>query len=54
MSVSFKLLERFTLNRITPIIDHQLPKEQAGSRRGYCTTGQVVKLAQDIDDGYEH
>ena len=53
LSIVYKLLERLVLNRITPIVDPQLPKEQAGFRKGRCTTDQVANLTQHIEDGFE-
>ena len=34
------------------MIDPQLPEDQAGFRHGRCTTHQVVKLTNDIEDSF--
>ena len=36
-----------------PAVDPQLPEEQAGFRRGCSTVNQIVKLTDDIEDGFE-
>lgn len=48
LCIPFKLLERLILARITPVIDPQLPKYQAGFRCGRSTTDQVTLQCQDI------
>ncbi len=53
LCVPFKLLERMILARLEPIIDPQLPNEQAGFRRGRSTVHQVVKLTNDIENCFE-
>ena len=53
LCIPFKLLERLILARITPVIDPQLPKEQAGFRSGGSTTDQVTLLCQDIEDSFQ-
>ena len=47
LCVPLKLLERLLLSRLDPVIDPQLPTEQAGFR-------QVTLLTDDIDVGFEH
>ena len=39
--------------RINPIIDPQLPHEQAGFRKERSTVDQVTQLTQDIEDCFE-
>ena len=41
-------------SRIDPVVDPQLPREQAGFRRGRSTVGQVTLLTQDIEDSFQH
>lgn len=53
LCVPFKLLERLILARLTPVIDPQLPKEQAGFRSGRSTTDQVTLLCHDIEDSFQ-
>ncbi len=53
LCVPFKLLERMILARLEPIIDPQLPNEQAGFRRGRSTVHQVVKLTNNIENCFE-
>ena len=50
---TYKLYERMILNRIAPAIKQHLIKEQAGFRSGKSCTSQLLKLTQDIKDGYE-
>ena len=54
LCVPLKLLERLLLSRLDPVIDPQLPPEQAGFRHGRSTTDQVKFLADDIEVGFEH
>ena len=53
MCVPFKLLERLLLARLEPVVDPQLPDEQAGFRHGRSTVHQIVKLTNDIEDSFE-
>jgi len=53
LCVPYKLLERLIHGRINPIIDPQLPHEQAGFRQGRSTADQVALLTQDIEDCFE-
>ena len=48
-----KLLERLLLSRLDPVIDPQLPPEQAGFRHGRSTTDQITLLTDDIEAGFE-
>ena len=41
------------LNRLLPIIDEKVIPEQAGFRPGRSCTGQILKLTQHIEDGFE-
>ena len=56
LCVPLKLLERLDrlLSRLDPVIDPQLPPEQAGFRHGRSTTDQVTLLTDDIEAGFEH
>ena len=54
LCVPLKLLERLLLSRLDPVIDPQLPPEQAGFRHGRSTTDQVTLLTDDIEVGFEH
>ncbi|KAJ4928398.1 hypothetical protein JOQ06_016190 [Pogonophryne albipinna] len=40
-------------SRIEPVVDSQLPREQAGFRRGRSTVDQVTLLSQDIEDSFQ-
>ncbi|KAM3624871.1 uncharacterized protein V6R79_003152 [Siganus canaliculatus] len=53
LCVPFKLLERLILTRLTPVINRQLPKEQAGFRSGRSTTDQVTLLCHDIEESFQ-
>lgn len=53
LCVPFKLMERLIYRRLEPIIDPQLPQEQAGFRHGMSTVDQVTLLTQNIEDGFE-
>ena len=48
--VPYKFVKRLMYNRIEPIVDPLLPKEQAGFRHGKSTVDQVVLLTQNIED----
>ncbi|KAM3864710.1 putative RNA-directed DNA polymerase from transposon X-element [Diretmus argenteus] len=52
LSVPFKILERMIHSRIEPVVDSQLPREQAGFRRGRSTADQVTLLSQDIENSF--
>ncbi|KAL4143087.1 hypothetical protein QTP88_005458 [Uroleucon formosanum] len=53
LSVSYKLLERLIYNRISPIIDQVVPKEQAGFRSHRSCTDQVAALTTFIENGFQ-
>ena len=44
LCVPFKVLERLLLARLDPIVDPQLPNQQAGFRCGRSTVHQIVSL----------
>ena len=54
LCLPFKILERLIHSRIDPVVDPQLPREQAGFRRGRSTVDQVTLLTQDIEDSFQH
>ena len=45
-------MEKIIIDRVEPIIDSLLPKEQAGFRRGKSTVDQVTLLTQEIEDSF--
>ena len=49
----YKLYERMILNRIAPVVEQRLIKEQAGFRTGKSCTSQLLNLTQHIEDGYQ-
>ena len=53
LCVPFKILERMIHSRIEPVVDPQLPKEQAGFRRGRSAEDQVTLLTQDLEDSFQ-
>ena len=54
LCVPFKILERLIHSRIDPVVDPQLPREQAGFRRGRSAVDQVTQITQDIEDSFHH
>ena len=48
-----KLYERLILNRVSPLLEQHLIKEQAGFRPGKSCTSQLLNLTQHIEDGYQ-
>ena len=50
---TYKLFERMILNRLNPLIETMIIDQQAEFRPGKSTTGQLLNLAQHIEDGYE-
>ena len=53
LCVPFKVLERFLLTRLKPIVEKALPATQAGFRPGRSTVDQIVHLTDDIENGFE-
>ena len=49
----YKLFERLLLGRLTPVVEPKIIPQQAGFREGKSTTGQLLNLTQDIEDGFE-
>ena len=54
LCVPFKILERLIHSRIDPVVDPQLPRKQAGFRRGRSSVDQVTLLTQDIEDSFQN
>jgi hypothetical protein len=54
-SCVIKLLERLISNRLYTMAENRrwLVNEQAGFRLGYCTEDQILKLVQQISDGFQ-
>ena len=50
---TYKLYERMILNRIAPVVEQRLIKEQAGFMTGMSCTSQLLNLTQHIEDGYQ-
>ena len=50
---TYKLYERMILNRVTPLLEQHLIKEQAGFLPGKSCTSQLLNLTQHIEDGYQ-
>ena len=50
---TYKLYERLILNRVSPLVEQHLIKEQAGFRPGESCTSQLLNLTQHIEDGYQ-
>ena len=53
LCVPLKLLERLLLSILDPVIDPQLPTEQAGFRHDRSITDQVTLLIDYIEAGFE-
>ena len=54
LCVPYKILERLILARINPVIEPQLPTQQAGFRQGRSTVQQVLKLTCEIEKSFEN
>ena len=50
---TYKLYERMILNRVTPLLENNLIKEQADFRPGKSCTSQLLNLTQHIEDDYQ-
>ena len=50
---TYKLYERLILNRVLPLFEQHLIKEQAGFRPWTSCTSQLLNLTQNIVDGYQ-
>ena len=50
---TYKLYERLILNRVLPLLEQHLIKEQAGVRPGKSCISQLLNLTQHIEDGYQ-
>ena len=50
---TYKLYEQMILNRIAPVVQQRLIKEQAVFRPGKSCTSQLLNLTQHIEDGYQ-
>ena len=50
---TYKLYERLIMNRVTPLLENHLIKEQAGFRPGKLYTSQLFNLTQHIEDSYQ-
>ena len=53
LCITYKLYERVLLQRLMPLIDSKLTKDQAGFRPGRSCAGQLLNLTQHIEDGFE-
>ena len=50
---TYKLYEQIILNRIAPLVEQRLIKEQAGFSPGKSCTSELVNLTQYIEDDYQ-
>ncbi|KAL6463757.1 hypothetical protein MHYP_G00281480 [Metynnis hypsauchen] len=53
LCVPYKILERVIHSHTEPVVDPQLPWEQASFPRGKSTVDQVTLLTQDIEDSFQ-
>ena len=53
LCIPFKLLKKMIHGRINPIIDPQLPHEQAGFHKEQSTVDRVTLLTQNTEDCFE-
>ena len=53
LCTTYKLFERLLLSRLSPQIDAELIKDQAGFRPGKSCSGQLLNFTQHIEDGYQ-
>lgn len=54
LSVCYKLFERLLYNRIQPLIEDHLPKEQGGFREKRSCCDQVLALTTHIEVGFQN
>ena len=54
LSYSYKFFKRFLQTRIEKTLDENQPKEQAGFRKGYSTSGHLQALNQIMAKSNEH
>ena len=54
LCVPYKILEKLILARINPVIETQLPTEQAGLRQGRSTVQPILKLTCEIEKSFEN
>ncbi|KAL7853651.1 hypothetical protein AOLI_G00204950 [Acnodon oligacanthus] len=54
LCVPYKIMERLIHSHTEPVVDPQLPSEQAGFHRGRSTVDQVTLLTQDIEDSFQY
>ena len=50
---TYKLYERLIINKVSPLLEQHLIKEQAGFRPGTSCTSKLLNLTQHIEDGYQ-
>ena len=50
---TYKLQESLVLNRVSPLLQQHLIKEQAGFRPRKSCTSQLLNLTQHVEDGYQ-
>ena len=50
---TYNLYERIILNRVTPLLEQHLIKEQAGFGMWTSCTSELLNLTQHIEDGYQ-
>jgi hypothetical protein len=53
LSVVYKLFEKVLANRMSSLVESQLPVEQAGFREGRSTCEQVLSLTTCIENGFQ-
>jgi len=53
LSISYKLLERLIINRISPIIDRIVLVDQAGFRPNRSCTDQIAALTSFAENGFQ-
>ena len=50
---TYKLYERLIVNRVSPLLDQHLIKEQSGFHPRKSCTSKLLNLTQHIEDGYQ-